>query len=83
MAIIKTIAKNIIDHTTVDKTIKDASLIFFLIAKDIGYTKTIDPVINALIRKIVKNINLIFYILNFKFNKNILLLTLNKNKAYN
>jgi len=83
MAIIKTIAKNIIDHTTVDKTTKDASLIFFLIAKDIGYTKTIDPVINALIRKIVKNINLIFYILNFKFNKNILLLTLNKNKAYN
>ena len=83
MAIIKTIAKNIIDHTTVNKTIKDASLIFFLKAKAIGYTKTINPVINAFIRKIVKNINLIFYILNFKFNKNILLLTLNKNKAYN
>ena len=56
MAIIKTIAKNIIDHTTVDKTTKDTSLIFFLKAKAIGYAKAIDPVINALIRKIVKNI---------------------------
>ena len=56
IALIKAIIRNITDHTTVDKTTKDASLIFFLKAKAIGYAKAIDPVINALIRKIVKNI---------------------------
>jgi hypothetical protein len=56
IAITKAIIRNRIDHITVDKTINAASFIFFLKARDTGYAKAIEPVINALTRKIVKNI---------------------------
>ena len=56
MAVTKAIIKNKIDHNTIDKTINAASFISFLKAKDIGYAKAIEPVINALTIKIVKNI---------------------------